>query len=349
MGIAAAVLAAVVIAGVVLANFDVGRQYRSFKSVKQLNDYPFYTMTNYTDYDLEGLLEAGAGSMNDIIDFTRDRYTVADDTDMKMIEAACSCYHASSPEGEDIMGRNFDFDYSPALLLHTNPKQGYESISMVNLLFLGISGEIEKDSQYGALLAAPYAPMDGMNEKGVCIGLMELKGKRTAQDTGKTKITSTVMMRAVLDRAANVDEAVAIFETYDMQAEGADYHYLISDAYGKSAIIEYYDHEMKVMYNENPYQVSTNFYIIERLEAGKKAACGRYRKMEKVLSESNGIISEEDGMELLYELSNHGDVSFENRTKAFQTQWSCIYNLDRLTVDICIGENYDEKYEFELK
>lgn len=323
MGIAAAVLAAVVIAGVVLANSDVGRQYRSFKSVKQLNDYPFYTMTNYTDYDLEGLLEAGAGSMNDIIDFTRDRYTVADDTDMKMIEAACSCYHASSPEGEDIMGRNFDFDYSPALPLHTNPKQGYESISMVNLLFLGISGEIEKDSQYGALLAAPYAPMDGMNEKGVCIGLMELKGKRTAQDTGKTKITSTVMMRAVLDRAANVDEAVAI--------------------------IEYYDHEMKVMYNENPYQVSTNFYIIERLEAGKKAACGRYRKMEKVLSESNGIISEEDGMELLYELSNHGDVSFENRTKAFQTQWSCIYNLDRLTVDICIGENYDEKYEFELK
>lgn len=344
-----AILAVLLIGGTIFANSDIGKIYLSFKSVKQLNEYPFYTMTNYTDYNLEGMLEEGTDSIKDIRDFTKKQYAAANKADMEMIKAACSCYRASTPEGEDIMGRNFDYHYGPALFLHTNPEQGYESISMVNLRFLGIDEEIIDDSQYGMLLAAPYAPMDGMNEKGVCIGIMQLDGKATAQDTGKTKITSTVVMRAVLDQAANVEEAVAIFESYDMKTEGYDFHYLISDASGKSAIIEYYDNEMKVLYSEDPYQMSTNFYVIESIEQNKKANCNRYRKMEKALSESNGVISKEEGMKLLYDLSNHGDTSFENRKKTFQTQWSCIYDLDNLTVDICIGENYKEQYDFQLK
>ena len=35
-----------------------------------------------------------------------------------------------------VYGRNFDWQYSPALLLFTNPPDGYASVSMVDIEYL---------------------------------------------------------------------------------------------------------------------------------------------------------------------------------------------------------------------
>ena len=43
-------------------------------------------------------------------------------------------------------GRNFDWEFSPALLLFTDPPDGYASVSMVDLTFLGISPAASKDA-----------------------------------------------------------------------------------------------------------------------------------------------------------------------------------------------------------
>ena len=58
----------------------------------------------------------------------------------------------------------------------------------------------------------PYLLMDGMNEKGLAMSVLKLRGDPTLQDTGKNKISTTVALRLVLDRAATVDEALALLD-----------------------------------------------------------------------------------------------------------------------------------------
>ena len=40
-----------------------------------------------------------------------------------------------------LYGRNFDWQYSPALLLFTDPPDGYASVSMVDIAYLGFDGK----------------------------------------------------------------------------------------------------------------------------------------------------------------------------------------------------------------
>jgi len=48
----------------------------------------------------------------------------------------CSLFAAFGDGKEMFYGRNFDWRYSPALLLFTDPPEGYASVSMVDLDYL---------------------------------------------------------------------------------------------------------------------------------------------------------------------------------------------------------------------
>ena len=59
----------------------------------------------------------------------------------------------------------------PRHAAYTRPKTGYASMSMVNLSFLGFSPtDHPQPLNSFKALAAPYVPMDGVNEKGLAIG-----------------------------------------------------------------------------------------------------------------------------------------------------------------------------------
>ena len=147
-------------------------------------------------------------------------------------------------------GRNFDLTYSPALVVETAPDNGYRSISTVNLAFLGFGEDKLPDTWKQKLiaLAAPYAPLDGINEKGLAVAVLRIADEPTDQDTGKTDITTTTAIRLMLDKAATVDEAVSLLEQYDMHSSaGSCYHFQLADAAGNSAVVEYIDNEFVVL------------------------------------------------------------------------------------------------------
>ena len=50
---------------------------------------------------------------------------------------ACSLFAALGDVDNMLYGRNFDWDYSPAVLLFTDPPDGYASVSMVDIAYLG--------------------------------------------------------------------------------------------------------------------------------------------------------------------------------------------------------------------
>jgi hypothetical protein len=52
---------------------------------------------------------------------------------------ACTCFSARNEHGSQLLGRNFDWENHPALLLFTDPPGRYASVSMVDISYLGYS------------------------------------------------------------------------------------------------------------------------------------------------------------------------------------------------------------------
>ena len=53
-------------------------------------------------------------------------------------------------------------------------------------------------------MGAPYFPLDGINEKGLAVGVLQLQAEATNQNTEKVDVDTTLAIRILLDKAANV-------------------------------------------------------------------------------------------------------------------------------------------------
>ena len=155
---------------------------------------------------------------------------------------ACTVFLGAG--GDPILGRNFDFHDQPALLLRHRPPGAYASISMVDISYLGFDRanlrKLDDPRERRALLRASRLPFDGMNERGLAVAMAQVPAARSA--SGERPAGSLGVMRLVLDEAATVEEAVAIFRRTAIDfCGGPPLHYLVADATGASAVVEYVD------------------------------------------------------------------------------------------------------------
>jgi len=304
-----------------------GNQKRTLRSFSKIDDFPVYVMHYYGDYGFSEYLKEG-DSVSKYLEGLKD-YN------------ACSCVASLSDKGDKVFGRNFDYFYSPKLLLFTGPSNGYSSVSMVDMRHLGFLSEEDianaSPEDLKRLLDAPYLAFDGMNEYGLAVGEMTALGSVTPTDPEKVTLADLSSLRLVLDRAKTVDEAVALLENYNVAFLSAPpLHFMISDKNGKSAIIEFIEGEMKVIPNENPWQVSTNFLVYNSNEQ-TKSACWRYSTAERILQENEGYLTSEGVMGLLSEISQAS------------TQWSVVYNMSNGDIALAIGKDYNDIKRFNLK
>ena len=213
---------------------------------------------------------------------------------------ACSLFAAMGDEDQKLYGRNFDWRFSPALLLFTDPPDGYASVSMVDIAYLGFDNKAENLAELPlakrqALLQAPYLPFDGMNEYGLAIGMAAVPESKMPHDANKPDIDSLAVIREILDHARTVDEAVAIFGKYNIDwGGGPALHYLIADnggdgnRSGESVLVEFSDGKMVVLPNDNPWHLATNHL---RVNAQGDGGCDRYAKIRQQLTDSGGKIT----------------------------------------------------------
>ena len=162
----------------------------------------------------------------------------------------CSTLSAVNQEGEVLFGRNFDWEHCETLIVSLHPDNEYQSISTVNMDFIkNSSGDLmDRISDKAKALAAIYAPLDGMNEKGLAVSVNMIQDSaKIEQNTGKTDITTTTAIRLLLNKAATVEEALELLEQYDLHGSmGMMIHFAIVDATGKSVVVEYINNEMIV-------------------------------------------------------------------------------------------------------
>ena len=88
-------------------------------------------------------------------------------------------------------------------------------------------------------------PLDGVNDAGVACGIFmsyqgEGKGTPTDTQTDKPDLTSTTLLRLILDYADSVEDAVALAQQYDLHDSASScFHYMVADSTGRSAVLEW--------------------------------------------------------------------------------------------------------------
>lgn len=326
------------------------KEISTINTINKLDDYGMYVMEYKGDYGLDAFIEQGGVSTdNELVGFVTQRLLKGLPLKFNVPDFGCTTFLAQTTEGDWIFGRNYDLNNIPSMIVKTKPKNGYASISVVNLSVLGYTVDKGPDSFFGSIiaLAAPYAPMDGMNEKGLSIGVLLIQEGPVNQNTEKPDFTTSSAIRLVLDKAANVEEAIALLESYDMHASAnANYHFQIADASGNSAIIEYVNNEISVIRKQTgEVQALTNFLVTEsRYGFGKGQ--DRYETVINRLNETSAILSEQEAMDLLQAVSQN---KINDSGTVTATQWSVVYNNSALTMRICARGQFDQVYDFTLE
>ncbi len=295
----------------------------TLSSLKQVNDFPLYTMTYYSEYD-DLAMPIAPGQVGEAPLWNQ--------------AWGCSLFAALGDKGDRLYGRNFDWEFSPAMLLFTHPSNGYSSVSMVDLAYIIdvrdtyrlASLSIEERQP---LLEAPLMPFDGMNEAGVAIGMAAVPAGTMLPDAGKKTIGSIRVIREVLDHAGSVAEAEAIFKQYNLNwTGGPTMHYMIADRSGQAILVEFSGDKMVVIRNTGPWLQATNF-LVDQAGSQPEAMCERYKTISQRLAEVQGQLTVPAGLKLLSEVSQNSSSS--------TTQWSVVYNISRGVVHVVTGRQYD--------
>ncbi|PKM93099.1 MAG: hypothetical protein CVU84_17550 [Firmicutes bacterium HGW-Firmicutes-1] len=311
--------------------------------VEKVGDNSMVVVRLNTDYGFKNYLEKGSSSIEEHLEYFEMAGIDFYDKAKEMRGPFCTTYSAQNVAGDYLYGRNCDyFSDDTAILLYTKPNDGYASVSMTDGVYFGYENEnsnIEEIKKY--MKAAAYFPVDGMNECGVAIASCSVLAKNK-NELGKVSISSLNVIRLVLDYAKDVDEAVELMKKYNLYFELTDIvdqsHYMISDATGKSVIVEFVKGEMIVLNSNYPWQVNTNF-VISNFEKEEDAlgVCYRYKLAFNDLKEKKGVLKENEPMELL------SDVSQEH------TLYSTVYNKTSGDIQVAIRRKYESTYQFKIE
>ena len=313
---------------------EVTKLERGFSAVRYDGDYSF-------DQFLE---QGGAESDQDVLRFLTDT-VFGKDYGLQMGGDAfgCSTISVKNTDGGYLFGRNFDWQSCDALVVTAYPDNGYASISTVNLDFIkqgaGFVSHFISDEIMS--VAALYAPLDGMNEKGLCVSVNMIQdGTTISQKTDKPDITTTTAIRLMLDKAATTEEALTLLGQHDLHAS-MNYmiHLAIADSEGNSVAVEYIDDEMIVI--ETP--ILTNFYLAEgeKNGIGTQQSHTRFEILTKTLEENSDMTIPEvrDALD---------SVSKDNFNEYESTEWSIVFDQSALTAIYYHREDYATGYSFKL-
>ena len=210
---------------------------------------------------------------------------------------------------EDYYVRNYDFspEIYDARIIFSNPIDGYASV--------GFSQNV-------------IGRLDGMNEKGLVVGLHFVNDENAGEG-----FLATTIVRLLLDQCSSVEEAVQFISTIPHRF---CYNYSITDVSGEGVVVEASPSKLMV-HNNNPLICTNHFEAATLQEKNKKMIHGSIERKEYVGS----LLKEELSPIAAYRQFNDGNspLFFKNYNEYFGTLHTVVYLPKDLSVIIGVGEN----------
>lgn len=242
---------------------------------------------------------------------------------------ACTTFFINK-NGQMVFGRNYDW-VTDAGMVCTNLK-GLSKTSMKTE-----NGDIISwVSQYGSITFNQYGkefPTGGMNEKGLVVELMWLEETKYPANDDRPSIGVLQWIQYQLDNCSTIDEIIATDKKLRISATGTTpLHYLIADANGNVAAIEFLNGKMVVHKGTDlPFSVLTNNSYDESVKSYKNSSASGNNSLERFGQACNMIqqLKTDDNTKPVtdYAFDILGEVAQGNYTK-----WSIVYDITNKTI-----------------
>ena len=175
---------------------------------------------------------------------------------------------------------------------------------------------------------------------------------------------TTIIMRLFLDRCATVQEALDLLSTVDVRHDingGYGYHYMVADANGDCAIIEFDKNDgWKTMIIRKPENTNsmhvTNHLLSEKYLTDEpndsvgnvqSMSWWRYDTVSNYLAERNGVLSVREAQNCL-SIVMWRDMVWDDGTFE-DTQYSNVYDqTEKILYLRSWFDKYEKTYVFEL-
>ncbi|HKO82487.1 MAG TPA: linear amide C-N hydrolase [Chitinophagaceae bacterium] len=226
--------------------------------------------------------------------------------------------------GKMVFGRNYDW-MADAGMVCTN-QRGLSKTSMKTEDGKTISWV----SQYGSISFNQYGkefPTGGMNEKGLVVELMWLDETIFPKPDERPAIGVLQWIQYQLDNCATIEEVIATDKTVRIVSKGTPLHYLVADAKGNAATIEFLNGKMVVHKgSELPMPVLTNDTYERSVKSNANGESAGDNSLERFAT----------ACKMIQEYKVHTqekslvDQSFAILNKVSQgdyTKWSIVYDI----------------------
>jgi penicillin V acylase-like amidase (Ntn superfamily) len=254
---------------------------------------------------------------------------------------ACTTFLINK-NGQLVFGRNYDW-VSDAGIVCTNLR-GLSKSSLTQ----GNAKTISWISKYGSITFNQYGkefPTGGMNEKGLVVELMWLDETQYPAADNRAALNVLQWVQYQLDNHATVSEIIASDKLIRIDNDGPPLHYLVADASGKSATIEFLNGKMVVHQgSELPFSVLTNSTYESSVRYAGSANAGSGNNDLAFADNSIQRFTKACSMLKQYESTSTAkpavDQAFEILDAVSQgefTVWSIVYDISKKQIHFKTG------------
>ncbi|HYJ38598.1 MAG TPA: linear amide C-N hydrolase [Chitinophagaceae bacterium] len=235
-------------------------------------------------------------------------------------------------DGQLAFGRNYDWVTDAGLVC-----KNHRGLSKTSY---GEPGEptVSWVAKYGSLTFNQYGkefPTGGMNEKGLVVELMWLDGSKYPKPDSRATLNVLQWIQYQLDNCATIDEVIATDQLIRIGADNPPLHYLVADARGQAATIEFLSGKMVMHKGKDlPIPVLTNTDYASSMKAvqnsgihdGKEAAKFNDNSLQRFATACSMVkeFHENDSKQSIIDFSF--DV-LKNVSQEGWTRWSIVYDI----------------------
>ena len=262
---------------------------------------------------------------------------------------ACTTFLISK-NGQHVFGRNYDWITNSGMVMVNT--RGLKKTAKNP----GNEKQANWMSRYGSITFNQYGkefPTGGMNEKGLVVELMWLNEAKYPDEDTRAVLNELQWIQYQLDCSGTIEDVIASDNDIRITNNNtAPLHYLVADASGNAATIEFLNGKMIVHKGKNlPYAALTNSIYSDALNKTKtETGANNPKYFDNSLGRFATVCSMIEKVQNVDPKVSLVDYSFDILKQVSQgsyTKWSIVYDISNRQIHF-ITDNYHQRRSFSF-